>query len=485
METAVNIITTINDIFWDYPLPIILCCIGVFTMIGFRGKMTFSLKTLWENTLGSMFKKSSNVNGKGTISSFAAAMSAMGGTVGVGNISGVASAIVAGGPGAVFWMWVSGILGMSTKAAEIIIGQRYRVKYKKTQDEYICTRDFATAKALGWKIPAMFFAASAVITQPWNAIAQTNAISESINQAFNVPKMVSVVIMCGILLLIIVGGVRRIAEVAEKVVPAMCVFYIATCLILVIINFKTVPTVFAQIFKCAFTGKAAVGGAVGYSVQQAVRFGIARGLYSNDSGIGASLCSHAPAITDHPGRQAAWGWGENFVDTIIVCTLTALALLCTNVHETMPEVSSAGLATAAFTQTYGSFGGIFIAIATTFLAFTTVMSNYYRNEKSLNFLIGDNKNLKWLIYVWMAYFIIPQFFGFLNADFIWAIADTSSILNILITAVLIIGTHKEVFRLGNDFFDRYNPLVKAGKNPEPVVYGDEPSDEIQSGDISC
>ncbi len=471
MEAAVHIIETINGIFWDYPLPILLIAIGVYTMIGFRGKMTFSIKTLYENSLGTAFKKSTK--GKGTITSFASAMTSLGNTVGVGNISGVASAIVTGGPGAVFWMWVSGVIGMSTKAAEIIIGQRWRVKYTKTQDEYMCNRDFAMARALGWKIPALIFAAIAVLTQPWNAIAQTNAISEAIGEAFGVPTVATVAVVCIILGIVIIGGVRRISEVAERIVPGMCVFYIAACLILVILNIKSVPAVFGQIFQYAFTPKAAAGGAVGFSVQQAVRFGMARGLYSNDSGIGAALCSHAPATTDHPGRQAAWGWGENFVDTIIVCTLTALAILCTNIYETNPEISSAALTTAAFNKTFGSIGGIMVAVATALLAFTTLMGTYYQNEKSVNYLIGDRKHLKWLIYAWMIYFIGPQFLGFLDADFLWAVADTSGIMNILVTVTLIIMTHKEVFSLGNDFFDRYNPEVKAGKNPPPVVFGEE------------
>ena len=468
MEQVTNLINTISNFFWDWPLVVLLLATGVFTLIGFRGRMTFKFQWLWKNSMGKAFQK--NDSGIGTIRSFASACTALANTVGTGNISGVASAIAVGGPGAVFWMWVSGILGMSTKAAEIIIGQRYRTKFQSMGDEYMCNRNFAMHIALGWRVPAIIFSVIAVITQPWNALVQTNSIAISLDEAFGIPQMVTIVAVVAVLAVTIAGGIRRISALAEKVVPLMAILYIGLGLVLVIINWQAVPAAIASIFKFAFTPMAGVGGVVGISVRSAVRYGIARGLYSNDSGIGAAICLHAPAKTDHPVRQAAWGFGENLVDTLFVCTITALSILVTNVWIDRPDISSAQLTTVAFKTTFGWLGGAFIAIAITLFAWTTLLGTYWQNEKSVNYLLGDKTNYKWVIWLWMAYYLIPQFFAHLDANFLWAVADLTGVCNVLVTVTMIFCLRKEIFRLCDDFFNRYQPELLAGKNPSPVSF---------------
>lgn len=229
-----EIVQNVSDFFWDWPLPILLLAVGLFTTIGFRGRQTFSIPTLFQNSLGTAFRK--NDGGRGSITSFASAMTSLGNCVGTGNIGGVASAIAIGGPGAVFWMWVSGILGMSTKAAEIIIGQRYRVKFSKSRDEYMCNRDFVLDHALGWRKLAIFSAVSVLITQPINGLVQTNAVSSSIEEAFGVPQQITVWIVVILLTVTVLGGLKRISHIAETLVPFMCVMYIVAVVILLVLN---------------------------------------------------------------------------------------------------------------------------------------------------------------------------------------------------------------------------------------------------------
>lgn len=464
MEAFMNFVWAVDDLCWDWVLPILLIAAGVFFIFLFRGKYLFNVKTLFQNSIGESLKHKKGEGG--TISAFSAAMTNLGNTVGTGNIAGCASAIAAGGPGAVFWMWIISAVCAVVKSAEIILGLRYRVRSK--DGEVFCNRDFIMGRVMGWKVPAFIFAFLAVITQPLNAIVQTSSIVSALDEAFGFNQTVVMFIVIALLFVIIVGGLKRISSFADKMVPIMCGLYLVAGVAIIIINIKAVPGTFADIFRYAFTPMAGAGGALGFSVASAFRYGSARGLYSTDSGIGAAMCTYATSETDHPGRQACWGLTENFIDTFIVCTITALAILTTGVYTS--GATGSALATIAFGEVFGSVGKAFLAIATTFFAFTTLTATFYQNTISLNYMIEGRKYAKVIYYIWILYYCLPQFLGTLDADFLWALADFSGIFNIICTVTILFVLRKEAVSISNDFFNRYLPATKRGEKPDPVTY---------------
>ena len=467
----VDILYAIDDVLWGDLMTYLLVGTGLYLTIRFKGKYNFdfkAIKTNFQSTFGKMKKKN---EGTGTVSGFAAACTAMANTIGVGNISGVATAIMMGGPGAVLWMWVSGLLGMSTKACEIILGQRYRVKYSESIDEYLCDRSFVMKNALGWKTGAFILAIACFIVGPWTCCVQTEAVVGALDEGFGILPIVSVIVLGVTCFVTIFGGLKRISSIMEKVIPFMAILYILGGLGILILNISSVPAAIGSIFKCAFTGKAAAGGFVGATVKDAVRYGIARGLYSNDAGTGYGMIAHAPAKTDHPVRQAAWGWGEVFLDTIIVCSVTALSIIVTGSYQ-LEGVDSSQLTTVAFKLTYGNPGGWFMAIAITIFAWTTIIGMYYSCEKSVNYAFGDTKVNKIATRIYMIYYMIPCVALYnIEADALWAMTDIVTALYVFITLLFIFAKHKEILRLFNDFWYRFLPAKEKGEPVEDVVYG--------------
>ena len=412
--------------------------------------------------------------GTGTVSGFAAACTAMANTIGVGNIGGVATALVSGGPGAIFWMWFSGLFGMSIKACEIILGQRYRVKYSESMDEYMCDRSFVMRNALGWKTGAVILAIACFVFGPWTCSVQSESVTSSLKEAFNIDPRISITILGITCFVTIFGGLKRISSVMEKVVPFMAMIYILAGLGILILNITRVPAAFMLIFKSAFTPMAGIGGFAGATVRDAIRYGVARGLYSNDAGTGYGMIAHASAKTDHPVRQASWGWGEVFLDTIVVCSVTALSLILTNVYVTHPGVTSARLTTVAFGEVYGPFGKYFMALAITVFAWTTIIGMYYSCEKSVNYVFGDTHRNKIFTKIYMLYYLVPCVFLYnVQATTLWAMTDILSGIYVIVTMVFIYTKQGEIIRLFKDFWDRYLPLKEAGENVPPVVYGNK------------
>ena len=470
MEFILTIIQTISDFLWGTPMTVALVGTGLYLSIKLGFGYNFRhVKFNFQNTFGKMFK--GNGDGEGTVSGFGAACTAMANTIGVGNIGGVATAITMGGPGAVFWMWFSGLLGMSTKACEIILGQRYRVRYEKSMDEYLCDRSFVMKNAFGWKKGSVVLAFFVFIFGPWTNAVQTESVTSSLYEAFQIPPIASVVFVAVTYFITVGGGLRRIANIMERVVPFMALAYILGGIGIVIMNIDTLPSVIALIFKSAFTPMAGVGGFAGATARDAIRYGIARGLYSNDAGTGYGIVAHASAITDHPVRQSAWGWGEVFLDTIVVCSVTAFSLILTNSYIDYADVTSSQLTTVAFRVAYGNAGSMFMGLAITVFAWTTIIGMYYSCSKSVNYAFGDTPLNKKMTPVYMIYFIIPALvFYDLEADLLWAFTDLLSAMYVVITLVFIYGKRKEIFRLYNDFWNRFIPAIERGEKPEPVAY---------------
>ena len=306
MQTLTDLMYQLDDFMWGTWMTILLLGVGIVLSVRFAFRYQRKIAFNFKNTYGKIGAKG---EGEGTVPGFRAACTALANTVGTGNISGVATAIVSGGPGALVWMWVSAFFGMSTKACEIIIGQRYREHYKKSMNEYVCDRSFVLKNAFGWKKGAVVLAVFCFLFGPWTCCVQTEAVTSSMREAFGIPNLWSVIVIGITCIVTIWGGLKRISDVMSRAVPIMAVLYIIMGLGVLILNVQHIPAVIALIFRCAFSPTAAVGGFAGATVRDAIQYGVARGIYSNDAGTGYGMIAHASAQTDHPVRQSLWGWG--------------------------------------------------------------------------------------------------------------------------------------------------------------------------------
>lgn len=466
MKSLSDLLYWLDDLIWGLPMILILVGTGIYLTVRFR--FIYQRKVLFhfKNTYGRMFHKS---EGEGTVSGFAAACTALANTIGTGNISGVATAIVSGGPGALFWMWVSAFFGMSIKASEIMIGQRYRQKYEKSMDEYVCDRSFVMKNAFGWKKGAVILAVFCLVFGPWTCCVQTEAVTSSIKEGLGIAPWITVILIGITCFVTIAGGLKRISSFMEKVIPIMALFYVAAGVGIMILNYQRVPEIFLLVFRSAFTPTAAAGGFAGATVRDAIQYGVARGLYSNDAGTGYGIIAHASAKTDHPVRQSSWGWGEIFLDTIVICSITAFSILSTDSYITA-DATSGALTTIAFKKAYGSGGGVIISLAIAVFAWTTIIGMHYACEKSVNYALGDTKLNKLAMPVYMVYYLIPcLIFYNIKADVLWAFTDILTASYVVITLIFIYAKQKEIFRLFDDFWNRFLPAKNRGENPPPVV----------------
>lgn len=425
MNGLLLVIQTISDFLWGTPMTIALIGTGLYLSIKFKFRYITKIKFHFQNTFGKMFKGKGE--GEGTVSGFAAACTAMANTIGVGNIGGVATAITMGGPGAIFWMWISALLGMSTKACEIILGQRYRVKYENSMDEYMCDRSFVMKNALGWKKGAFILAICCFVLGPWTCCVQTESVVNSLKEAFGIKPLFAIIVLGITCFLTIAGGLKRISSVMERIVPFMAMLYILGGIGILLMNINAVP--------------------------------------------GYGIVAHAAGITDHPVRQSSWGWGEVFLDTIVVCSVTALSLILTNSYIDYPNVTSAQLTTVAFKVAYGNIGGYFLSLAITVFAWTTIIGMYYSCAKSVNYAFGDSNANKIATPIYMVYYMLPcLLFYNIKADLLWAATDLLSAVYVIVTLIFIYSKRKEIMRLYNDFWDRFIPALKRGEYPEKVSY---------------
>ncbi len=458
---------------WGIPMVVMLFSIGAYYSFAFKFRQITWFKFHIINTLGTMFKKDEMEGSKGTISGFAAACSQIASTIGVGNVAGVATAITMGGPGAMFWIWVTAWIGMATKTAEIIMGHRYRV-YFRTIDEYVCGIPYCLKNGLnlGWLGKAL---TSTIIFAPVGLAVQNNAIATAMEQGTGMPAFYAGILSAAFMALAIIGGLRSIAKVADKVVPFMAVFYILGGYYMMLTRAGNIIPMFVNIYAHAFAPAAAVGGFAGATVAQAIRYGVARSVYSNEAGMGSGTGAHAAAIVDHPVRQASWGMTECLVDTIFVCSITGFAVLISDAHILNAGVTGAKLTTMAFQSILGPVGGWICAISTFLFGWTTIMAMYYSQEKRLNFFFGDTPLMKKIILVWKPLFIFFMIFGSrVDTGKIWAINDFTQIIGIVSNVFCLTMLRKEIVRLANDFYERYIPELDAGKKPAPVSFANEP-----------
>lgn len=406
-----------SDILWNSLLLFLLVGTGVFFTIRLRGVQLRRFGEGFHRVFGGFTLRGKKADDQG-MSSFQALATAIAAQVGTGNITGCATALVSGGPGALFWVWVSAFFGMATIYAEAVLAQRYRttVNGKVTGGPAYYIR--AAFKGTFGKVLAGVFSVLIILALGFMGnMVQSNSIGDAFHNAFGISHLAVGIVVAVIAAFIFLGGVQRIAAVTEKIVPIMAAFYILGCIVILVMNHKALPGAFAQIFVLAFNPKAMAGGVAGVTVQQAMRFGVARGLFSNEAGMGSTPHAHALAKVDHPREQGAVAILGVFIDTFVVLTLTGLVLITSGL---IPDgLTGTALTQAAFSQAFGGFGPVFIAICMFFFAFSTIIGWYFFGQSNFKAMFGEKA-----LPVYSAIVVVFILVGStLKVDLVWAMAD--------------------------------------------------------------
>ena len=459
LQIIETINTAVNNFIWG--VPAMVCIFGVGLYLSIRTnflqirKFPYAIKT----TLGRIFRKRDASDG--AITPFQAVCTALAATVGTGNIAGVAGAIAIGGPGAIFWMWVSALFGMCTKYAEVTLAVHYREI--NANGELVGGPMYYIKNGLSkkWHWLAYLFAAFGVLTVFGTGNAtQVNTITTAINSAllnYNVisesavstSNLIIGIIIAILIAMILLGGIKRIGQVAEKLVPFMAVIYIILAIGVVILNYRNIPTVFASIFKGAFSPASVTGGAVG-SFFMSMKKGVSRGIFSNEAGLGTGSIAHACADTRKPVKQGFFGIFEVFVDTIVICTLTALVILCSGVPVGYGDAAGAELTILGFTSTYGSWVSIFTAIAMCCFAFSTIIGWGLYGTRCVEFLLGTRANRPFMI----LYALVAIVGATMELGLMWNIAETFNGLMVIPNLIAVFLLSGVVVRLVKEYFDR-------------------------------
>ena len=406
-----------SDILWNSLLLFLLVGTGVFFTIRLRGVQLRRFGEGFHRVFGNFTLRGKKADDQG-MSSFQALATAIAAQVGTGNITGCATALVSGGPGALFWVWVSAFFGMATIYAEAVLAQRYRttVNGKVTGGPAYYIR--AAFKGTFGKVLAGVFSVLIILALGFMGnMVQSNSIGDAFHNAFGMSHLAVGIVVALIAAFIFLGGVQRIAAVTEKIVPIMAAFYIVGCVVILVMNYKALPNAFTQIFVLAFNPQAMAGGVAGVTVQQAMRFGVARGLFSNEAGMGSTPHAHALAKVNHPREQGAVAILGVFIDTFVVLTLTGLVLITSGL---IPDgLTGTALTQAAFSQAFGGFGPVFIAICMFFFAFSTIIGWYFFGQSNFKALFGE-KALPVYSVIVVVFILVGST---LKVDLVWAMAD--------------------------------------------------------------
>lgn len=458
LETIESINNVVNNFIWG--VPAMICIIGVGLVLSFRTrflqirKFPYAMKV----TIGRMFRKKQAADG--AMTPFQAVCTALAATVGTGNIAGVAGAIAIGGPGAVFWMWISALLGMCTKFSEVTLAVHFREKNDK--GEFVGGPMYYIKNGLKkhWHWLAYLFAAFGVITVFGTGNAtQVNTITTAIDSAlFNYGiisknsastiNLVIGIVLAVLLALILLGGIKRIGQVTEKLVPFMALFYVVLALGVVILNINHVPAVFKEIVEGAFSPASVTGGVVG-SFFMSMKKGVSRGIFSNEAGLGTGSIAHACADTRKPVKQGFFGIFEVFVDTIVICTLTALVILCSEVPITYGQAAGAELTISGFTATYGNWVSLFTAVAMCCFAFSTIIGWGLYGARCIEFLFGTKVNKPFMF----VYSLVAIVGATLDLGLLWSIAETFNGLMAIPNLIAVFLLSGVVVKLVREHFD--------------------------------
>ena len=446
-----SLIESINSVVWDLPVIILLVGTGIFLTLRLKGLQIrrFGLATRF--VFQGARKKDKSEKHSGDISPFQALTTEMGSIIGNGNIAGVATAIAIGGPGAMFWMWLSAFFGMATKYAEVVLGVKFRVK---AQDGTTAAGPMYYLKN-GLRIPflgglfAFMLMVGNFFTSP---LQQTNSIALVFQSKLGIPRVLSAIVVAFIAWIVIIGGIKSIGRFAEKMVPFMVIVYILGSLGVILSHISMLPNALRLIFVGAFTPMAATGGFLGSAVRQTMRYGIARGVMSNEAGVGTAGVIHGAAKVEDPARQglvALWGV---FVDTIIICSLTGIAIVITG--QWSNGLTSTALTASAFDAAFPAFGGFIVLFSSVMFGLTSLISGAYTGGQSCEFFLGSKAKK---IYYWIL--CVMMFFGgIMKVEAVWSLGDIVNGFKIVANVIGLVGLSHVIVRVTKDF------IVKRQKN---------------------
>ena len=446
MQWLQDKLNALSGIIWgEYLLIPLLAIVGIYLTIGLYAipwrKIPLAFQTLWQG-------RKQTPHTEGDITPFQALMTALSATVGTGNIAGVATAIYFGGPGAIFWMWVIALFGMATKYAEAVLA----VSYRQTDElgNYVGGPMYYIRNGLGdkwhWMATAFAFFAMFAAFGIGNMV-QSNSVADEINSTFNVPTWITGIVIATLAALVIIGGVKRIAHVAAKLVPFMAIAYLVAAICIVILNIDKLPDAILLIVKSAFSGSAASGGFLGASIWMAIRWGFARGIFSNEAGLGSAPIAHAAAQTNDPVKQGMVAMLGTFIDTIIICSLTALVIIMTGTWDS--GLKGVSMSSQAFATGLYGYGGYVVSFGIVLFAFTTILGWSYYGERSAEYLFGT-KIIKPYRLLW----VVAIFIGaIMKLELVWTFADVLNGLMALPNLVALLLLSPVVFSKTRQYFN--------------------------------
>ncbi|MEI2665344.1 alanine/glycine:cation symporter family protein [Rossellomorea sp. LJF3] len=462
MDTFFDIIGKVSAWLWGPPLIIVLGATGLYLTILLKFIQFRYPLYIFKQTVGSVFKKP---KGEGTVTPLQALTSALSSTIGAANIVGVPAAIMFGGPGAVFWMWVIALIGMALKFSESVLAVRYREKNEK--GEFVGGPMYYMTKGLNMRWLGVWFAFALMIELIPSVMVQGNAVASTVEETFNVDGLITGIIIALIVVLIVFGGIKRIGKVTEIFVPFMALIYVGSALVILFMNIDAVPEFFSLVLSHAFQPMSAMGGFAGVAIAETIRWGFARGLYSNEAGLGTAPIAHAAAQTDHPVRQGLWAIIGIVIDTIIVCTATAFVVLSSGVWTAENALDDpSALTTEAFTSYFGEFGGILVTISLIFFVLSTIIVIVFYGAKQAEFLFGW-KAAQGIKVVYTVAIVLGSVGA---AKVIWQFLDLALAAILIPNIIAVLLLSKEVKRLTNEFFTSEEYYLKdTGKVKEKKI----------------
>ncbi len=445
MEKIIEINSFINGIVWGPYMLAFLVGTGIFLTFRLGFTQVVDFKFIMKNTVGKMFGKS-NTGADGDITSSQAGLSAIAAVVGTGNIAGVATAIAIGGPGAIFWMWLSAFFGMASKFSEITLGIKYREKMK--DGSVAGGAMYYLDKGLHSKFLSYFFCVMVIIAYfIMGAVVDTNSVALSVQEQWGIQPIITGIVLAAATGVVILGGIKRMGRVCEYLSPFMGGLYIIAGLAVILLNINKVPGAFALIFSSAFKPIAATGGFVGATFGQMVKMGIARGLFSNEAGMGSSPILHSSAQVNHPIEQSIWGVAEVFIDTMLICTMTALPIVISG--EWTTGVSGVALTMRAFNATLpGNIGSYIVLGSVLLFGYSCLITVNFYCERAGEYLFGQGV-IKPIRYLWILFIVIGSIGGL---EFVWDLADTANGLMAIPNLIGLIFLSGTVVSLKKDFF---------------------------------
>ncbi len=449
MEIISEIVAKINGVVWGPIMLTLLIGTGLFLSIrmGFPQFRRFGY--MLRNTILGVFSKNQHEKSSSGVSPFQAVATAMAGTIGTGSIAGLATAIVSGGPGAVFWMWISALLGMVTKYGEIILALKFREKNENGR--WVGGPMYYIKNGLKLPLLAGVFAVFAMIACLGTGNAtQSNSIAIALESTVGVSPWITGIILTVITAAVVLGGMKRIASVNEKLVPFMAIFFVACALIALILRVREIPAAFALIFREAFNFKAAFGGVAGYGIMRAMQFGFSRGVFSNEAGLGSAPIAHAASSTEDPVKQGLWGMFEVFFTSIVICTFSALVILTCDFWQS-GEFNGAALSIASFNEILPGVGGIIVTLSTVFFALSTILGWGYYGEVCIEFL---SKNSRKAVLIYRYIYVAFVFIGAIGSlDLVWSISEMMNGLMAIPNLIGIIGLSGVIKKLAREHFE--------------------------------